>query len=99
MGQVAIGAFRAVMILDDDLLEPGWTGQIGFVTPDAMAAGGFDGQDVRVVGVLPTHAVAVLARKRFVRIRREVVQDVGVTLITGFLARKQGLASIGNLAQ
>ena len=92
MRQVAIGAFWPVMIFDDDLLEPGWPGHIGFVASDAMAAGGLDGQDIRVIAMLPAHAVARLARKGLVRIRRQVVQNVGVTLITRLLARKHGIA-------
>ena len=88
MGHVAFSAFWPVMILDDDLLEPGRAGQIGFVTPDAVAAGGLDGQDVRIVGVLPAHAMAILTGKRLVRIRRHLVQDVGVTFIARLLARK-----------
>ena len=88
MGHVAFGAFRPVMILDDDLLEPGRAGHIGFMTPDAITAGGLVRQDVRVVGMRPAHAVASLAGKHFVRIRRQLVQDVGVTFIAGLLARK-----------
>ena len=73
MRHVAIGAFWPVMILDDDLLEPGRAGHIGFVTPDAVAAGGLDRQNVRVVGMLPAHTVAILAGKRLVRVRRQQV--------------------------
>ena len=92
MRQVAFSAFWPVMILDDDLLEPGRTRQIGLMTPDAMAPGGLDRQDVRIIAMLPAHAVATLAGKCFVRILRQVVQNVGVTFIARLLARKHGCA-------
>src|ERR1017187_10130853 len=78
------------MIFYDDLLEPGRAGQIGFVTPDAVAAGGLVRQDVRVVGMLPAHAVAGLTGKRLVRVRGHLVQDVGVTFIARLLACQYG---------
>lgn len=81
-------AFWSVMIFYDDLLEPGRTGQIGFVTTNAMTAGGLYRQDVRIIAVLPAHAVAAFAGKCLVRILRELVQNVGVTFIARLLARK-----------
>ena len=90
MGHVTFSAIWPVMILDDNLLEPGRAGHVGFVTTDAVAAGCFDWQDVRVVGMLPAHAVAILAGKRLVRIRRHLVQDVGMTFIARLLASKYG---------
>src|ERR1035437_10846424 len=90
MRHMALGALSAVMILDDDLFEPRRAGLIGFVAPDAMAAGGLVRRDVWVVAMLPAHAVAGLAGKRLVRIRRPLVQDVGVTFITRLLARQYG---------
>ena len=88
MGHVTFRAFRPVMIFDDDLLEPGWTRQIGFMAADAMAASGLDRQDVRIIGVLPAHTVATLAGKRLMFVRRQLVQDVGMTFIARLLARK-----------
>ena len=90
MRQMTFRAFWSVMIFDDDLLEPGRAGQIGFVTPDAMAAGGLDRQDVWIIAVLPAHAVAALAGKCLVRILRQLVQNVGVTFIARLFARKYG---------
>ena len=103
MRHVAFCAIWPVMILDDDLLEPSRAGQIGLVTTDAVAACGFVRPDVRIVGVLPAHAVAILAGKRFVRVRRQLVQDVGMAFIARLLSRKhwrprrnlrQGIATI-----
>jgi len=92
MRQVTFSAFGPVMIFDDDLLEPGRPGQIGFVAPDAVAAGGLVGQDIRVITMLLAHAMAALTGKGLVRIRCQVVQNVGVTFITRLLARKHGIA-------
>ena len=92
MWQVTFSAFWPVVIFDEDLLEPGRAGQIGFVAPDAVAAGGLVGQDVRVIAMLPAHAMARLTGKGLVRIRRQVVQNVGVAFITRLLARKHGIA-------
>ena len=88
MRQVAFSAFWPVMIFDDDLLEPGRTRQIGFMAADAMAASGLDRQDIRIIGMLPAHAVATLAGKRLMFVRRQLVQDVGMTFIARLLARK-----------
>src|ERR1039457_359260 len=88
MRHVTFSAFWPVMIFDDDLLEPGRTRQIGFVAADAMAAGGLDRQDVRIISMFPAHAVATLAGKRLMFVRRQLVQDVGVTFIARLLPRK-----------
>ena len=90
MRRVTISAIWPVMIFDDDLLEPGRAGQIRFMASNTMAAGGLDGQDVRVITMLPADAVASLTGKGLVCIRRQIVQDVGVTFITRLLARKYG---------
>ena len=90
MRQVAFNALSAIMVLDDDLLEPRRAGRIGFVAPETIVAGCVDRRDVRVIGVLPTHAMAGLAGKRLVRIRSKLVQDVRVTFIARLLACKYG---------
>ena len=90
MGHVAFGAFGPVMIFDDDLFEPSRTSQVDLMATDAMAAGGLDRQDVRIVGVIPAHAVAALAGEGLVRILGQLVQDLGVTFIARLFAGKHG---------
>jgi len=87
MRRMAVSALRAVMVLDDDLFEPRRAGRIGFVTPDAIAAGYLVRRNVRIIDMLPAYAVAGLAGKRLVRIRSKLVQDVGVTFFARLLAR------------
>ena len=87
MRRMAAGALCAVMILDDDLFEPRRAGRIGFVAPDAIAAGCLVGRNVRIDDMFPAYAVAGLAGKRLMRIRGKLVQDVGVTFFARLLAR------------
>jgi len=87
MGHVTFGALPAVVILDDDLLEPLGPGRIGLVATDAMAAGQFDGQDVWIFRMLAAHSVAGLAGKRFMLELGEFLQLVGMTFIACLLAR------------
>ncbi len=90
MRQVAFNALPTIMVLDDDLLEPRRAGRIGFVASEAIVAGCLIRRDFRVIGMLTAHTVAGLAGKRLVRIRSQLVQDVGVTFIARLLARKYG---------
>jgi len=76
------------MVLDDDLLEPRRARWIGFVASQAIVAGCLIRRDFRVFDMLTAYAMAGLAGKRLVRVRRQFAHDIGVTFIARLLARK-----------